>query len=110
MDRGGGQREERMLLMSGEIWCVSAASCSGDLEADYIGWPLGVRPAVERWLAAEVRPLSPNRPSECQGEGNHPCQAQSVWPGLRSVCLTHELLQVSSGLYDQKGDLVRKQR
>ena len=67
------------------------AAASGDLEADCVGWPLGVRPAVQFAnksvrLAAEVRPLSPNRPSECRGEeeeeeeeeGSRPCHTQTV--------------------------------
>lgn len=50
------------------------AAALRDLEADCVGWPLGVRPAVQFAnksvrLAAEVRPLSPNRPSECRRGG-----------------------------------------
>lgn len=74
---------ERMPVMPGEICSASTGSALGDLEADCVGWPLGVRPAVQFAnksvrLAAEVRPLSLNGPSECRGEGNQPCHTQSV--------------------------------
>ena len=63
-----------MLVMSGEIYSANAGSTQENLEADCVGWPLGVRPAVQFAnksvrLAAEVRPLSPNRPSGCREGG-----------------------------------------
>lgn len=71
------------------------AAASGDLEADCVGWPLGVRPAVQFAnksvrLAAEVRPLSPNRPSECRGGGG----------GKSAVSHTNCLAWITLGLLD----------
>ena len=81
----------RILVMSGEICSASVGSAPGDLEADCVGWPLGVRPAVQFAnksvrLAAEVRPLSPHRPLECQGGGQSSVSRTKCLAGI-TVCL-----------------------
>lgn len=91
-----------MLLLSGEI-CGVSVSTPGDREADCMGWPLGVRPAVQfckqkcedsRWGETFISKEALRAP----GGREIICVTHSVWPGLCSVCLTHKVPLVSRGL------------